>query len=93
MNRAFNAQNAQNESLEFEGFQQLLFIVNAISNGWVVREVSSGVYECEKDIAAVPTKYKNTEGTDVKDSFIYKFLKNNLSQQCKLSTKTSNARA
>ena len=82
MNRALVAQN---EPLEFERFQQLLFIFNAITNGWEVREVSSGVYECEKDIAAVPTKYKNANGTDVKDSFIYKFLKNNLSQQCKLS--------
>ena len=63
-------------------FQQLVFLYNAVMNGWTVKQIGDGLYELEKNLADIPTKYKNQYGNDVKESFIYKFLKNNLSLEC-----------
>lgn len=66
-------------------FQQLVFIYNAMMDGWTVKQIGNGLYEFEKDLMDIPSKYRNQSGTDVKDTFIYKFLKNNLSLECRLS--------
>jgi hypothetical protein len=76
---------------EMNCFQQLLFVYNAITNGWSVKQIGNGLYEFEKDISEIPTRYKNSKGTDVKDTFIFKFLKNNLSLECRIPKNTQNA--
>ena len=65
-------------------FQQVVFIFNAITNGWEVRNLGNGHFEFEKDLSAIPSKYKNEHGTDVKDSFLFKFLKNNMTMECRI---------
>jgi len=72
-------------------FQQLVFIYNAITNGWEVRDLGNGFYEFEKDLAEIPSKYKNQLGTDVKDSFLFKFLKNNMTLECRIPTNNQHA--
>jgi len=66
-------------------FKQLLFVYNSIMNGWTVKHIGNGQYELEKNLSEIPSKYK-TNGPngiqDVKDTFIYKFLKCNLKDSC-----------
>jgi hypothetical protein len=65
-------------------FQELVFIYNAIMNGWKVKQIGNGLFEFEKDLQDIPKKYKCSE-SGVKDSFLFKFLKNNLSLECKIN--------
>ncbi len=64
-------------------FQRVIFLFNAVMNGWSVRQLDENNFEFEKDLALIPNKYKTQDGKDVKDSFLFKFLKNNLSLECK----------
>ena len=70
-------------------FQELVFIYNAIMNGWKVKQIGNGVFEFEKNLEDIPKKYKNESGKDVKDSFLFKFLKNNLSLECRINNYAS----
>ena len=63
-------------------FQKLLLLFNAIANGWSVKQLNRNQFEFEKDLASIPNRYKTQDGSDVKDSFLFKFLRNNLSLEC-----------
>lgn len=66
-------------SIDFFKLQQMVFIYNAVMNGWQVQKIDNGSFEFQKQLACIEPANKNEIGTDVKDSFIYKFLRNHLS--------------
>ena len=70
-----------------DNFQELVFIYNAVMNGWKVKQLGNGLFEFEKDLQDIPKKYQSESG--VKDSFLFKFLKNNLSLECRINENAS----
>ena len=92
MNALQNPQNLQNlQNFQGQDFQKLVFVFNAIMDGWKVKQLENNVFEFEKELAEIPKKYLTNNGTDVKDTFLFKFLKNNLSLECALPRQRENA--
>ena len=84
-------QDPQNSlTIQGQDFQQLVFVFNAIMAGWKVKQLENNVFEFEKDLVEIPKKYLTNNGTDVKDTFLFKFLKNNLSLECTLPRQREN---
>ena len=65
--------------LNYSKLQQMVFIYNCVMNGWKVQRLDDGRFEFEKELTCISPEEKMNGGKDVKDTFVYKFLRNHLS--------------
>lgn len=65
--------------LDYAHLQQMVFVYNAVMNGWKVQRLDDGRFEFQKKLSCISEENKTEDGKNVKDSFVYKFLRNHLS--------------
>lgn len=75
-----NTFNLNTTTIDPKLMQQLVFVFNAIKDGWSIRRVNANTLEFEKSIKDIPQKYVK-RGNNIKDSFVFKFLRNNASME------------
>ena len=62
-----------NESVEHSDLQKMIFIFNAVNDGWTVKKISDDKYEFLKDNEHIKKEI------ELNNDYLKKFIKNNLS--------------